>query len=84
MEETINWLPTIISGALIAVGIRIFLWRWKKMDEQFLTKSDHEKLCKISHLEFQKYVTNEMTDLKEKYLEGKFKFLIETIEKNNR
>lgn len=54
------------------------------MDEIYLTKESHESLCKISHLEFQRYVAKEMKELKEDYLEGKFKGLVETIEKNNR
>ena len=84
MEQTINWLPTIITGALITIGIYLFVRKVKKMDEIYLTKESHESLCKISHLEFQRYVAKEMKELKEDYLEGKFKGLVETIEKNNR
>ena len=84
MEQSINWLPTIIAGGLIAIGIRIFLWRWKKMDEIYLTKESHESLCKITQLEFQQHVAKEMKELKEDYLEGKFNSLIEAIKQNNK
>ena len=82
MEQSINWLPTIITGALISIAIFIFVWKWKKMDEKFLAKTDHEKLCKIAHLEFQNYVKDEMKDLKENYLDKKFKELVDTINHN--
>ena len=82
MEQSINWLPTIITGALISIGIFIFVWKWKKMDEIYLKKDDHEKLCEIAHLEFQQHVSTQMTELKEGYLDKKFKELIDTINRN--
>jgi len=82
MEQSINWLPTIITTALISVAIFIFVWKWKKMDEKFLTKTDHEKLCQIAHLQFQRHVSEQMTELKEGYLDKKFKELVDTINHN--
>ena len=52
------------------------------MDEKFLTKETHEKLCQIAHLEIQNHIKDEIKDLKENYLEGKFEKLIKTIKDN--
>lgn len=84
MEETINWLPTIITGGLITIAVFIFVWRVRRMDEIYLTKDTHDNLCKISQLKFQKYVSDQMTDLKENYLEDKFKYLIEVIKDSDK
>ncbi len=54
------------------------------METDYMTRERHESLCKIAHLEFQKYVAEEMRELKEDYLEGKFKDLIEVIKQNGR
>ena len=82
MEQSINWLPTTITGVVVSIAGYIFLRKAKKMEENYLSKERHESLCKIAHLEFKQDLAEAMKELKEDYLEGKFKSLIETIEKN--
>jgi len=79
-----DWLPTAISGLLITIAGWLFMRKYNKMEEDYLTEKTHKLLCEKAHLEFQKYVTDAVVDLKENYLEKKFRELIETIEKNGK
>jgi len=84
LEQSINWLPTIITSGLITIAALLFVWRWKKMDEKFLTEKTHKLLCKNAHLEFQKYMAKEIRELKDNYLDEKFKDLVKLIKQNNK
>ena len=82
--EYVNWIPTTVTVALVGALIWILRAKVTKLETDYMTKDTHENLCKIAHLEFQKYVAKEMRELKEDYLEGKFKGLVDVIKNNGK